>query len=60
MPAIGCFLLVVMPLLGLFIGGAIDGKTGCAWGAGIGFGLAAILCTGGVYSFVAAARRARR
>jgi hypothetical protein len=60
MPAIGCFLLIVLPLLGLFIGGAIHGKTGCEWGAGIGFGLAMILCVGGVHAFIAAARRVRR
>lgn len=60
MPAIGCFLLILLPLLGLFIGGAIDGKVGCAWGAAIGFGLALIACVGGVRAFVAAARRARR
>jgi tRNA U34 5-carboxymethylaminomethyl modifying enzyme MnmG/GidA len=60
MPVIGCFLLVLLPLLGLFIGGAINGKAGCEWGAAIGFGLAVILCAGGVHAFVTAARRSRR
>lgn len=60
MPAIGCFLLILLPLLGLFVGGAINGKTGCEWGAAIGFGLALMACVGGIHAFVAAARRSRR
>lgn len=40
MAALGCFLLLVLPLAGLVIGGWLGGPPGMAWGAGIGFALA--------------------
>lgn len=55
--AIGCLSLVVLPLLGLALGGFLGGPTGARWGAGTGFVLAVALCAVSGYALVKAARR---
>lgn len=57
MAALGCILLLVLPLVGLTIGGLLAGPTGMAWGAGVG--LAAALAISGVAggALVKASRR---
>ncbi|GAA5055824.1 hypothetical protein GCM10023208_20020 [Erythrobacter westpacificensis] len=46
MAALGCFLLLILPMLGLVIGGWLAGREGMIWGAGIGFALA--MCVSGI------------
>ena len=58
--AIGCLFFIVLPLIGMFVGGSISGLTGAAWGAVIGFGLASVLGGGSVYALVKAARQRGR
>jgi hypothetical protein len=36
MIAIGCLALIILPLLGLALGGMVDGPDGATWGAIIG------------------------
>lgn len=36
MLAVGCFLLIILPIIGLALGGVIAGPVGARWGAGIG------------------------
>ena len=57
MVALGCFLLLVLPLAGLVIGGWLAGPEGMIWGAGTGLAIA--LGVSGVmgYSLVKAGRR---
>lgn len=57
MIAIGCLALIVLPLLGLALGGFLGGPTGAKWGACIGLVLALALCGVTSYALVAAARR---
>ena len=40
MPALGCFLFLILPLGGLVLGGLVAGHDGMAWGAGAGLILA--------------------
>ena len=56
MPALGCFLLLILPLAGLVIGGMVAGREGLLWGAGIGFALA-LACTGVMGRALVQARR---
>lgn len=58
--AIGCLFFIVLPLIGMFAGGAIGGLSGAAWGAGIGFGVACVLGGGSIYALVKAARQRGR
>ncbi|WP_185928841.1 MULTISPECIES: hypothetical protein [Sphingomonadaceae] len=57
MVAIGCLALVVLPLIGLALGGFLGGPTGARWGAGSGFVLALGLCAISSYALLKAARR---
>lgn len=57
MIAIGCLLLIVLPLAGLAGGGLIAGPAGARWGAAIGFGIAAIACGLTGYALVKISRR---
>ncbi len=40
MAALGCFLFLILPMLGLLVGGWLAGREGMVWGAGIGFAVA--------------------
>lgn len=42
MPVIGCFLLMILPLVGLTAGLVVAGPTGAKWGVGIGFAIALV------------------
>jgi hypothetical protein len=57
MIAIGCLLLLVLPLVGLVAGALVAGPPGARWGAALGLTIAAI-ATG--FSAYAMARIARR
>lgn len=52
MAAIGCLLLIILPLVGLTGGGWLAGPDGAKWGAAAGFVIAAALC--GVAGYVLA------
>jgi hypothetical protein len=56
MPVIGCLMLIVLPLLGLAIGGVLAGPQGARWGAVAGFALALIVFVGGTWAFVKGTR----
>ncbi|TCM20802.1 hypothetical protein EDF56_102465 [Novosphingobium sp. PhB165] len=56
MIAIGCLALIVLPLLGLALGGFLAGATGAKIGAAAGFVLALGLCGVSSYALVKAAR----
>ena len=43
MIAIGCLLLVVLPLLGVALGGYLAGPVGARWGGLAGLGIALLL-----------------
>ncbi|WP_068091088.1 hypothetical protein [Novosphingobium rosa] len=58
--AIGCLFFIVLPLIGMFIGGVLHGLAGAVWGAAIGFALACVLGGGSVYALVKASRASRR
>lgn len=55
--AIGCLALVVLPLIGLALGGFLLGPVGAKWGAIAGFVLALAISGVTSYALVAAARR---
>ena len=57
MAVIGCLLLIVLPLIGVVIGGLLDATQGAKWGAGAGFLLALLISGGGSYAFMKALRR---
>lgn len=57
MVALGCLLLVVLPLLGFLAGAFLGGEGAALWGAGIGFGLAVASCGFAGYALVQASRR---
>jgi hypothetical protein len=57
--ALGCLFLIVLPLMGLFIGGAIAGLHGATWGAVIGLVIAVVTCVLPAYALVKASRRSR-
>lgn len=40
MAALGCFLLLILPLLGVVVGGWIGGRDGMIWGAATGLAVA--------------------
>ncbi len=58
--AIGCLLFIILPLIGMFIGGVLHGLVWALWGAAIGFALACVLGGDSVYALVKASRAARR
>lgn len=55
--AIGCLFFIVLPLIGMFVGGVISGLPGAAWGAAIGFAVASVLGGGSIYALVKAVRQ---
>jgi hypothetical protein len=55
--AIGCLLLVILPIVGLVIGLFLAGTAGAIWGAAIGFGVAAIAAGISMAALVQARRR---
>ena len=57
MVALGCLLLVVLPLLGFMGGAFLAGPEGAWWGAGAGFVLALASCGFAGYALVQASRR---
>lgn len=57
MAALGCFLLLILPLLGLVVGGWLAGREGMIWGAGIGFGVALAISGVSGHALVKARRR---
>lgn len=57
MLAIGCLLLIILPLLGLAGGGMVAGLNGATWGAAIGFMIAAAICFVPGYALIKASRR---
>lgn len=57
MIAIGCFLLIVLPITGLALGGLLAGTVGAQWGAAIGFGVACVVMGLSGYAMVRIGRR---
>ncbi|WP_206243380.1 hypothetical protein [Novosphingobium terrae] len=57
--AIGCLFFIVLPLIGMFIGGVLHGLVWAIWGAVIGFALASVIGGGSVYALVKASRASR-
>ncbi|WP_162835545.1 hypothetical protein [Croceibacterium mercuriale] len=57
MVALGCLLLVVLPLLGFMGGAYLGGGNATLWGAGIGLVLAVASCALAGYALVQASRR---
>jgi len=57
MAALGCFLLLVLPLAGLVIGGMVAGREGMLWGAGAGLAIALAMCAIAGGALVKAGRR---
>ena len=57
MVAVGCLLLVILPLLGLAVGGILAGPQGARWGAFTGLGLALAVCGMSAYALVRMGRR---
>jgi hypothetical protein len=55
--AIGCLLLVVLPILGLVLGGLFGGHNGAKWAALIGLGIAVTVCGLSGYALVEVSRR---
>ena len=51
MIAIGCRSLVILPIVGLVLGGLVAGPTAARWGAAIGFGVALSICGVTGYAF---------
>lgn len=57
MVVIGCLILVILPLLGLVVGGVLAGSQGAKWGACAGLAIALIVCAVSVYTLVRVGRR---
>ncbi len=57
MIAIGCLLLIVLPLVGLAVGGLVAGPEGALWAAFAGFGIALILAGTAAFALFKAGRR---
>lgn len=57
MIVVGCLALVIFPLVGLAIGGLVDGPGGARLGAGIGLALAMALAGFGAFALWTARRR---
>lgn len=51
MIAIGCLLLVILPIVGLVLGGLLAGPVAARWGAAIGLGIALLVCGVTGYAF---------
>nr|WP_317893122.1 hypothetical protein [uncultured Sphingomonas sp.] len=57
MIAVGCLSLVVLPLLGLVLGGLVAGPDGATWGAVVGLVLAIAISGVMGYALVKIGRR---
>lgn len=57
MIAIGCLALVVLPLIGLAVGGYIGGLDAAIWFAVAGLAVAVLICGIGAIALTKAARR---
>ena len=57
MAALGCLLFLILPILGLVLGGWLAGPDGMIWGAGAGFALALSITGMMGYGLVKARRR---
>jgi hypothetical protein len=57
MVVIGCLFLVILPLLGLVLGGLVAGPAGAKWAALAGFAVAVVLCGISTVALVQASRR---
>lgn len=57
MVALGCLLLLILPLLGFMAGAYLAGTEAGLWGAAAGFLLAASSCAAAGYALVQASRR---
>jgi hypothetical protein len=55
--AVGCLLLIILPLAGVAIGAVVGGAHGVAWGAVIGGGAALIVCIASAWALVRLSRR---
>ena len=58
MVAIGCLLLVILPIVGFVVGGMVAGAQAAMWSAALGFSVAAAICGVAGYALVKAGRRA--
>ncbi|MGK6323182.1 hypothetical protein ACMGDM_08845 [Sphingomonas sp. DT-51] len=56
MAVLGCLALLVLPLVGVTLGGLAGGPRGAAGGAAIGFVIALALCSVAGYALVRARR----
>lgn len=57
MIAFGCLLLIVMPLIGLAVGGYVGGGAGAAWAGLAGLAIAIAVCGVSAAALVKAGRR---
>jgi len=57
MVAIGCLLLVILPIMGFVVGGAVAGAHAGMWTAAAGFAVALTICGAAAYALVKAGRR---
>jgi hypothetical protein len=55
--ALGCLGLMVLPLIGLALGGYVAGQHGAIWGAFAGFAIAAAGCAVSSFGLIKASRR---
>lgn len=56
MPAIGCLMMIILPLIGAILGGMVDGPDGAVWGAGGGLAIALTIVGTGIAALVRARR----
>lgn len=57
MIAIGCLLLIILPLIGLAVGGYVGGLDTAIWSAVAGLVVAALICGVGALALVKAGRK---
>lgn len=57
MIALGCLLLIVLPLAGLALGTFVGGASGALWFALGGLAIALVVCGVSVYALMKASRR---
>jgi hypothetical protein len=57
MIAFGCLLLIVLPLIGLAVGGYVAGGEGAAWAAGAGLAIAIAVCGVSAAAIIKAGRQ---
>lgn len=57
MVAVGCLSLIVLPVIGLALGGYFAGAPGARWGAAVGLAIAVALCGASAYALIKVARR---